>query len=114
MMADDDQAVELKGPGGIGFNFKGNNTTLLTVLLFLVMCGAILLVIYQHEAQAQVRQSDNVKRDTETKEVIKALTDAVKSQEKNQEAMIYVLTLPQDQREKLNLNRPDRLREMQR
>lgn len=106
--------VDLKGPGGMGASFRGSNQLLMVVLLIVVIAAALAFYMQQHEVSAASREVEAIKRDSQTQQVIKSLTDAVKSQEKNQEAMIYVLTLTEKQRGDLRLNRPDRLREMQR
>lgn len=106
--------LEVNGPAGLGLKFRGSNQMLTVTIIVLLAFGSVLFYLQQHEVSAAARDTEAVKRDGQTQQVIKALTDAVKSQEKNQEAMIYVLTLDEKERKNLRLNRPDRLREMQR
>lgn len=113
----DDQitTVDLKGPGGIGAAFSGSNTTVLLVLLFLVVIGAasagMIYIFNQHD-------DNNNKHNAEMLAAIKVMTAAVEKNDKTQrettEAMIWVLSKPQAEREKLDLSKPRFVAEMQR
>jgi len=109
-----EEQVDIKGPGGIGFSFKGQSQLLLIVLLILGSMGGVGYYLSQHEAAAQNRSSESDKKVEENTKAVKDLTMEVKAQGKSIEAVIYVLTLPESERAKLNLSKPDKLREMQR
>ena len=99
--ADKQDDVSLSGPGGWKANFNGAQGLCVAVLL-----GVGVLIWYLFgknemkvdaliDAQAQVK--NEVKENTETQQV-----------------MIYVISLPQAERERLNLSKPRKLAEMQR
>jgi hypothetical protein len=112
--SDDQSNIDLKGPGGIGVAFRGSNQLLMVVILILVITGALGFYLQQHEVAAAGREIEAIKRDGQTQQILKSLIETVKSQDKNQEAMIFVLTLDDKERKNLRLNKPERLREMQR
>lgn len=105
-MAQEEQ-VELNGPGGIGLKFKGQNPLLLTVVLMCTCAGGLWYVINGHAAESKNDARENA-------EAVRALTAEVKSQSETVKAMIYVLTLPEKERAKLDLLKPEKLKEMQR
>lgn len=106
--------VEATGPGGWGLKFRGSNNLLLVLLVVLLIAFGLWYQGSQHEINTAKRATDTIARDAITSQALKNLADAVDNQNKNQEAMIYVLTLDDKQRKALNLGKPDRLREMQR
>jgi hypothetical protein len=63
-----------------------------------------------------VRDSDSKaeSRDLKTHQALERLHEAVHKSEEAQKTMIYVLALPADEREKLNLLKPKQLEEMSR
>lgn len=105
--ADDVTEAGLTGPGGWGFKYRGSNEMLLMLLLVAVIACVIIYVMMNHEANAKDRDTAQLQRDM-------TITKAIETQAKNQEAMIYVLTLDDKQRKALNLAKPEALREMQR
>lgn len=109
-----DTDLELSGPGGWGAKFRGSNNLLLVLLVVLLVAFGLWYQGSQHELATAKRAADTIARDSVTSQALKNLADAVDNQNKNQEAMIYVLTLDDKQRKALNLGKPDRLREMQR
>ncbi len=86
-----DDAVSVKGPGGWGASAKGRDT----VLVFFV--GILIFLGYLHH------------KDQDSKSV-ESLSQHQKIEDKFNE-MIYVLSLSQPDREKLNLTMPSSLRE---
>lgn len=93
------------GPGGVEGTFKGSQT--IHVLLTLLLGAWIAFLFYIHDGRAAEWQ----KADLAEKAKLVAI---VEKQEKTMRTMIYVLTLPQTQREKLRLAEPEQLRELQR
>jgi len=102
-----EEQVELSGPGGMGLKFKGQSQMLLTVLLMCALAGGLWYVINGHAAESKSGMSENTA-------ALKALTAEVKSQGDTMKAVIYVLTLPEKERAKLDLQKPEKLKEMQR
>lgn len=104
-MADEAESLDLKGPGGLGFSFKGQQ--LFAVILVLLLGAIFAYLFFQSDAKADSRAKDTVA-------AIHAMTDSNVKAEATQRAMIYVLSLNQVDREKLNLNKPPELAAMQR
>lgn len=107
----DTTEVDLKGPGGIGAAIKSSSTIVLAVMLFLVVAGAFGFGIARHEEMSQQRAN-------ETTAAIKAMSEATAklaaTQRETSEAMIWVLSKPQAEREKLDLSKPRFVSDMQR
>ena len=98
------EEVEVKG-WGIGAKFSGPQVTCVVVLLLL---GAFLgYAIYQHNADAH----ESLTAVVHAQEAVK---DELKQNREVQEAMMYILSLTQAEREKLNLTKPKKLQDMQR
>lgn len=93
------EGLEVNGPGGVGIKFHGSSSQNFMLLLAIFVCACIFGVASWQDARATVR-SDEVK---------KSLT----AYEESQRALIYVISLPQPEREKLNLAKPELLRRMQ-
>lgn len=99
------EALEVKGPGGLGLTFKGGQV--FPLILSMAICGGLYLMVKQHD--------DNTKSSSiEVAATMKELKEAVKTSEETQRAMIYVMSLPQTERERLNLLKPKSLSDMQR
>lgn len=96
-----EEKVEVSGPGGWKAAFSGTSGLCIAVLI----CVAMLIwYLFGQNAmkvdrliEAQAKTREEVRENTETQQV-----------------MIYVLTLPQPERERLNLMRPRKLSELQR
>lgn len=98
------EEVEVTG-WGLGAKFSGPQVTCVIVLLIL---GAVVgAMVYQHNSEAHESMSSVVR----AQEAVKAELQASRE---TQEAMIYVMSLTQAEREKLNLSRPKKLADMQR
>lgn len=97
---EDEGQLDIKGPGGLSLGLKGTSTQILSALLIAVAFSAGVYFLYQHD---QKTDSGNAK-------VIAAVQELTESQR----AMIYVSTLKQEDREKLNLLKPKSLGDMQR
>jgi hypothetical protein len=98
------EEVEIKG-WGVGAKFTGPQ---MTCVLVLILMGAFIgVLIYQHNAKADEGMASVAR----AQEAVRA---ELQQNREAQEAMIYVISLPQAEREKLNLSRPRKLTEMQR
>lgn len=106
--------IDIKGPGGMGVNFRGSNQLMMVVIVVLVAVGGLGFYVQQHEAAAQTRAVDGAKRDAQASADVRNLTEAIAKQEKKLDAVIYVLTLTDAERKGLRLNKPEALRDMQR
>ena len=85
---------EIEGPFGLKARLFGRDLT--TVMLLMICAGGILYLIWQHDHN---------------------ITESLKLVERNQqmlyeqmEDMIYVMSLPEQQRDKLKMAMPDSLR----
>lgn len=103
--SDDEQEISIKGPGGMGFSFKGSQ--LFPAILVLLLGVGFGYMLYVHDSKGADRYHENIA-------ALKQMSEAVSKSESTQRAMIYVLTLSQPDREKLNLMKPRELQEMQR
>lgn len=104
-MADNDEELNLKGPAGLGLSFKGQQ--MFPVILVLLLAAFFGYLVYQSDGRS-------AERDAHTHSALEKLLEATQKSENAQKAMIYVLALPQIEREKLNLMKPRELSEMQR
>lgn len=97
---DDSQQLDIQAPGGFKLNLKGGNQAALMVALAVVIGGGILYKLVEHStASAAANESS---------------TASIVRLEKTTKAMIYVLALTPEQREKLQLQKPDEIRQMER
>jgi mannitol-1-phosphate/altronate dehydrogenase len=108
-MADEEFSVE--GPGGLKAAAKGAQT--LPVLLTFAIAAWIWYVSTNVEARADEKTKAQLVATEKLAAAVEKQTKALEQQEKTGRAIIYVLTMPQKDREKLNLIRPDVLFEMQ-
>lgn len=106
--------LELRGPGGLGFKFRGSNTLLLVTVLFLVITGTILFFMQQHEVSAATRETAQMARDNQTQQLLKSVIEISTKQHEEMQNTTFVLTLNDKERKALNLMKPDSLRRMQR
>jgi len=83
--------ITIKLPFGMELKFGGKE--LFTIIVLFLLATPILYVMLKHD-------------ETTTKVLIELV--------ETQEATTYVLTLTQDERQKLNLAKPKRIREMER
>lgn len=86
-----DDVVKVSGP--MGFSLEAVGAKAGAALLAVAATGLIVWMIDRHDTKAEVKAEQN------HREVMGALSE-----------MVYVLTLPQERREKLNLSMPDSLR----
>ncbi|MCX7143609.1 MAG: hypothetical protein NT123_21695 [Proteobacteria bacterium] len=100
-----DEELQINGPGGTGFKFKGERT--LDVILVLLLSAFFGFLVRDSDSKAE-------SRDLKTHQALERLHEAVHKSEEAQKTMIYVLALPADEREKLNLLKPKQLEEMSR
>lgn len=103
-MGDNDDELNLKGPGGLGFMYKGQQ--LFAVILLLLLAAFFFWLNAQSESKADVRSATTLK-------AIEQMTVSNVKAEATQRAMIYVLSLSQVERERLNLMKPQELQAMQ-
>ncbi len=100
-----EEELQLKGPGGLGFSFKGQQ--LFPVVLVLLLSAVFSYLFFISDTKADSRGILTVK-------AIEEMTASNVKAEATQRAMIYVLSLSQEERQKLNLNKPRELYDMQR
>ena len=91
--------------------FKGTGMQLLVVLLAVVLAATVGFLIYQHDAKAD---KQDLKTEAALQEVVKSIDKNKDSNERKFNTLIYVLTLSEADRKKLNLAKPQDLRDMQR
>lgn len=97
---EENEELEVNGPAGIKATLRGPVGQL---ALIAVLC-VLLLGLYVHETDTKARQATTVQEVRKVEEHIKGKFDEV----------IYVLSLRQEDREKLNLSMPDGIREKRR
>lgn len=91
--------------GNIALKFGGKE--IVSILIALIIGGPIAFGIFLHD-QKQVGATAHIMgKLSEIKDYMQAQTEA-------QDATNYILTLSQEDREKLNLNKPKRIRNMER
>ena len=113
MTDEERQELEAHGPG-FGLSFKGKSQILLFVLLMSIIGAVLAAGIYEHEENSKSRSDMNRADTRENTQAIKELSATVKKQGESIEAIIYVISLPQSERDKLRLREPEKLREMKR
>lgn len=101
----DEATVEVRAPFGWAAKFTGAQSmcAIVLILLGIIVAGGI----WWHNGEAKAASDKVVAVQQEVKEEMKTNREAL-------EAVIYVLSLPQSERDKLNLARPRKLVEMQR
>lgn len=99
------EELEITGPGGLRAAFKGSNT--FAVLLLLLLAAFFWWVAQNGEAKAE-------ERNKQVQAALIKVETAMTQNEETTRAMIYVLSLKPEDREKLNLSKPRLLQEMQR
>ena len=102
-MSDENQVGVEYGPIKTHFPASAVGPILLTVGLG-AFCAYL---IFNHEANTRTNLEEFRREQL-------ALKTAVQEQQETLGALIYVIALPQDKREKLNLEEPKKLREMKR
>lgn len=113
MATPDDSVTNLSvaAPGGWAAAFSGKNTTILIVILFVIIAGVIINFAIQHETSSQQRSNESIA-------AMKLMTAAIEKTERTQrettEGMIWILSKPQAEREKLDLSKPRFVADMQR
>ena len=109
-----EEQVEIAGPSGMGFKFKGHSQALLGILLAFTVSVGLAFQLKSHEQHSdEVADQQNKKMDAVAEE-IRQLQKIASRQDQTQEAMIAVIAMDAKERAKLNLRTPERLREMQR
>src|SRR5271169_4784989 len=101
------EELSVRGPGGMGFTFKGQSQQLLVILLIIVLTGALAYLQWQH-SQDEALHAVNLAASQERIE--KHLIAA----DETTQALIYVISLSEADRARLNLARPKKLSELQR
>lgn len=104
-MIGSDESLEVKGPAGFGLSFRGQQ--LFPVILVLLLGTIFGYLFFQSDTKADVRGKETVV-------VIQELKAAVDKFDSTQRAVIYVLSLSQEERQRLNLMKPKELSDMQR
>jgi hypothetical protein len=106
------EELNIEGPGGLKAGAKGSQT--LTFLLTCLLGAWVWYLFYNHEARADEKSKAEIVATEKLVQAVEKQSKAIEQQERTQRAVIYVLALPQKEREKLNLVRPEILYEMQR
>lgn len=101
---DHEDVVKIKGPMGFFATVTGKQ--IFPMLLVLLLAGSIAYGLYLHDAKADVRVK-------EMKDTIFEMSKAIQRSEETQRAMLYVLSLKPEERERLNLAKPKVLKEME-
>ena len=107
-----DEQIDMKGPGGFGFSFRGNQ--MFPVILVLLLAAIFFYLFFQSDSKADDRDKKADERAKETITAIQEFRDAATKADSTQKAMIYVLSLSQEERQRLNLMKPKELSDMQR
>jgi hypothetical protein len=97
-------SIEVRGPGGLWPKLTG--AQVFNTLLLIVLAAVVVYMIDQTDQKTAARQVDVVA-------AMHALKEAVDRQSQMQQAFIYVSSLPQAEREKLNFAKPRALYNMQ-
>ena len=101
------ESVSIKGPGGIGIDLKGTSQQVLTVILVVVLACGLAYGLWQHDQGMKADKEETVAAWKDVKKAMHEVKDT-------QTAMIYVLTLNEKDRAKLNLGKPKALRGLER
>ena len=96
------------------FGYKGPGVGFLMVMLIAILGAALIAGLYYHDAAAQNRSTAGHEEVLKNTKAVEALTKSVDEQKKMTKVIVYVLSLPQTERDKLKLREPEELREMQR
>jgi hypothetical protein len=100
------------GPGGVKGSVTGSQV-LPALLAMLLGAWVWYLVIYVQDAKSAEREKFRVVAIEEQTKAVKELAKAVERQEETLKALVYIQTMPQKEKERLNLVRPKVLYEMQ-
>lgn len=115
-MSDTPEEINVSGPGGVGFSFKG--AQMFPVILVVLFGAFSAFLFYQGDLRSAERDKVTEVAIASVREAnvkaISEVTEATNRTDRTLKTMIYVLSLPQSERERLNLLRPEGLREMQR
>ena len=104
-MDDRNEELNVEGPAGLKFAFKG--TQLFPAILVLLLGAIFGYLFFQHDGKDDDRSKATIA-------ALKTVGDTNVKAEATQRAMIYVLSLSQEERQKLNLLKPKELSDMQR
>jgi len=110
---DKEQEVEMSAPG-FSLSFKGKNQTVLLLILLILCAFTLSYGLWQHEEAGKARVVTLQKENVAHTQALVGIREEVVKQGDAIEAVIYVLSLPQEERNKLRLREPTKLREMQR
>lgn len=91
------KVTEVSGPFGLKIKFRGYD---LVTIITIVALAFVVYILIDHKSLSSENQA----------KVVEKLTN----QEEAMAAMIYILSLPQDKRDKLKLEMPDSLRKKMR
>jgi hypothetical protein len=98
-------SIEVRaGPSGVGAKFTG--TQIFCAVLLVLLAAIVVYLLHEHDKKEEARATSAI-------ETMRALKEAVDRQAEAQQAFIFVLSLPQPEREKLNLAKPRLLYEME-
>lgn len=116
-----DTEFGVEGPGGTRAYVKGKSPVLLQVLSLFLLSLFFWWIVQQQEARATERarqiSADMQKMQEATmlsKNQMERMTESFKALASSVDVNTYVSTMPQSEREKLDLRKPAKLYEMQR
>lgn len=95
-----------------GFKFKGDQ--MLQTIVYLMVAAFLGFLIYQHNTNAVESFKQVQGAQLEVVKSQDAVLASLKESRETTEALVYVITLPQGEREQLKLQRPRKLSDMQR
>lgn len=100
--------IEIRTP--FGFNIKFGGRELFSVIMVTTLAAVIAFFINAHDVAA----SDSNKAVIEALNANKrAVTDALKEQREVTEALIYMMTLSDEEKKKLQFSKPKRIRDLE-
>lgn len=104
-MVPENERIEIQGPAGVKMSFRGQQT--LAVLLVILFASIMAFGLWLHDKRDEANNLAIIA-------ALKAVAAVESKSDATQRAMIYVLSLPQAERDKLNLMKPKELLEMER
>lgn len=105
MSEDSQDQIKVEGPAGIGLTFKGQQ--LFPAILVILFSLVFAYLFFTHDAKDDARAAATIA-------ALKGVQDATVKADATQRAMIYVLSLSQEDRQKLNILKPKEITDMQR
>lgn len=104
-LAEPDDNVEIAGPFGMSVKAHGSQVVFLVTILagFAALAG----YLYTHETAAKERQESSAMVQTQ---ILKELRDVLRAEANARAETNYLLSLPQEERQRLRLEMPESMR----